>query len=286
MSKLNIGFESLQQTTNDKLSNEEYAAMMEDLAMLDQQYLEEEMLDNKRYIAYALVTEATKLPEDQKKVVFDFLSQDETMKTIIEASEEGQKLQDFLRWGLDGMLVGLYLGSFGRITRILSNPVLNPNGNSQYLLPERYVNDCLTACESMFKAIKAGKSKDILEVFRKCGFTIDHATDTDWAAVGGTIIAQNIGNAIVPGVGYLVGKILGKYVSSKVRKSASEHGYTQQNFEKHCKRICEIIKQISAMKDATTQLDDPGAKSVAKKAMKMVCQGISTIGRGFCAVTQ
>lgn len=284
--KLKIGVENIMPQSSEKFSQEEYNAMMEELSVLDHEYFADELMERQQYTAYALISGANSLPEEQKKVVYDFLSQDESMKAVIEASEEGQKLQDYFRWGLFGLVVGLYLGSFGRIRKCLSNGILDPSKNSQYLLPEQYVDQCLKASEDMLTAIKSGKAKNVLDTFRKNGFKIDSATDTDWEAVLGTIAGRFVGSFIIGPIGGAVGTILGKYASEKVRKTAGEHGYTDANFKKHCQRIIKIINELESLKGAEQTLDDPGAKAVVKKALKMICQGVSTIGRGFCAVTR
>lgn len=283
--KLNIGVENIMPQSSEKFSQEEYNAMMEELSVLDHEYFADELMERQQYTAYALISGASTLPEEQKKVVYDFLSQDETMKVVIEASEEGQKLQDFFRWDLWGMVIGLYLGSFGRIRKCLSTGNLDSSKRSQYLLPEKYVDQCLKASEDMLAAIKSGKAKNVLATFQKNGFKIDSATDTDWAAVLGSIVGSLVGGMVLGPIGSLAGNIIGKYASDKVRATAAEHGYTPENFKKHCQRIIKIINELESLKGAEHTLDDPGAKAVVKKALKMICQGVSTIGRGFCAVT-
>lgn len=112
------------------------------------------------------------------------------------------------------------------------------------------------------------------------GYKADSTTHTDWAAVGGSILGGIAGAALGPFA--LVGRLLGKNLSEKTRTSAKDHGYTPENFKQHCARICKLIQDIKQMKEVK---GTEGAGPFAKKTMKLVCQSVSTIGRGFCAVT-
>lgn len=276
---LNLGIETLA-TQTTPMSVEDCCEMFEEFAALDQAVAQAEVSEAKIQMAVALLESASQLPEDQKKVVYDFLGQDPVMAKAIAASEEGQKLQDYFRWGLPGMLIGLYLGSFGRIRKCLANPQLAPNKKSQYLLPEKYVESALNGCDKFIAALKSGKAEQLAKAVQDCGGTVDSLTDTDWVAVLGSFVGGMVGS-LIP-FGAIVGNIVGKNVSEKVRTSAQDHGYTQENFKKHCAHVLKLIDEVTAIKQLGG--DVAAAGPFAKKCLKWVAQGVSTIGRGFCAI--
>lgn len=175
----------------------------------------------------------------------------------------------------------MYLGSFNRILKVLANPQLNPSAHSQYLFPENKVSEALGACEKMIAALKTGDANKVLKVYQDLGYKADSTTHTDWAAVGGSILGSIVRGALLGPLG-IVGNIVGKNLSEKTRASAAQHGYTPENFKQHAARVCKLIQEIKQMKEVK---GTEGAGPFAKKTMKLVCQSVSTIGRGFCAVT-
>lgn len=277
---MDLGLEHLSGRSVDLAS--EKAALMEEGIALDYLYCAELMQDSQFNVVYQLITKSQELPAHDRAIVQRFLSEDPTLGRVIQASEEGQKVQDVLRWGIGGLFIGMYLGSFNRILKVLgSNPQLDPSAHSQYLFPENKVSEALGACEKMIAALKTGDANKVLKVYQDLGYKADSTTHTDWAAVGGSILAGVAGSLIAGPLG-IVGNILGKNLSEKTRTSAANHGYTPENFKQHCSRICKLIQEIKQMKEVK---GTEGAGPFAKKTMKLVCQSVSTIGRGFCAVT-
>lgn len=277
---MDLGLEHLSGHSVDLAS--EKATLMEEGIALDYLYYAELLQDSQFNVAYQLITKSQELPAQDRAVVQRFLSEDPTLGRVIQASEEGQKVQDVLRWGIGGLFIGMYLGSFNRILKVLgSNPQLDPSAHSQYLFPENKVSEALGACEKMIAALKTGDANKVLKVYQDLGYKADSTTHTDWAAVGGSILG-NIAGGIIAGPLGIVGNILGKNLSEKTRTSAANHGYTPENFKQHCARICKLIQDIKQMKEVK---GTEGAGPFAKKTMKLVCQSVSTIGRGFCAVT-
>lgn len=277
---MNLGLEYLSVSREDLAA--EKTALMEEGVTLDYLYCAELLQDVQFNVAYQLITKSQELPARDRAVVQRFLSEDPTLGQAIQASEEGQKVQDFLRWGLSGMLIGMYLGSFNRILRVIgSSPQLDSSAHSQYLFPENKVSEAIGACEKMIDALKSGDANRVVKVYRDLGFKVDATVHTDWAAVGGSLMGTIAGSLIAGPFG-LVGNILGKNLSRKTRTSAAEHGYTPENFKQHCARLCKLIQEIKQIKEVK---GTEGAGPFAKKTMKLVCQSVSTIGRGFCAVT-
>lgn len=276
---MDLGLEHLSGHSVDLAS--EKAALMEEGITLDYLYYAELLQDSQFNVAYQLITKSQELPAQDRVVVQRFLSEDPTLGQAIQASEEGQKVQDYLRWGIGGLFIGMYLGSFNRILKVLgSNPQLDQSARSQYLFPENKVSEALGACEKMIAALKTGDANKVLKVYQDLGYKADSTTHTDWAAVGGSILGGIAGAALGPFA--LVGRLLGKNLSEKTRTFAKDHGYTPENFKQHCARICKLIQDIKQMKEVK---GTEGAGPFAKKTMKLVCQSVSTIGRGFCAVT-
>lgn len=280
---MNLGLENLSVSRVDIAA--EKAALVEEGMMLDHLYYEEMIKDIQFNVAYQLITKSQELPAQDRMVVQNFLSEDPTLGQLVQASEEGQKVQDFLRWGIGGLFIGMYLGSFNRILKVLANPQLDPEARSQYLFPENKVSEALGACEKMIAALKTGDANKVLKVYQDLGYKADSTTHTDWAAVGGSILGSIVGVAVSGPfglVGNIVGNVLGKNLSEKTRTSAAQHGYTPENFKQHAQRVCKLIQEIKQMKEVK---GTEGAGPFAKKTMKLVCQSVSTIGRGFCAVT-
>lgn len=276
---MNLGLENLSVSRADIAA--EKAALVEEGMMLDHLYYEEMIKDVQFNVAYQLITKSQELPTQDRVVVQNFLSEDPTLGQLIQASEEGQKVQDFLRWGIGGLFIGMYLGSFNRILKVLANPQLDPAAHSQYLFPENKVSEALGACEKMIAALKTGDANKVLKVYQDLGYKADSTTHTDWAAVGGSILG-GIAASLVAGPLGIIGNIVGKNLSEKTRTSAAQHGYTPENFKQHAQRVCKLIQEIKQMKEVK---GTEGAGPFAKKTMKLVCQSVSTIGRGFCAVT-
>ena len=278
---MDLGLESIKHETVDVSS--EIIKIFEECGLADQMFVQEMAAEQKMYSIESILKDISALPKKEKDIVIKFFSSDESMKQLIQASEEGQKLQDFFRWGVPGLLIGLYLGSFSRIKKVVasSNGMWRVDTLSQYLPMEKDTKETLDCCEETLTALKSGDGKKIIAVLNKHGGKIDSATDTDWPAA----LASWFGGAALSSIAGplgLVGIIAGKYISEKARTSVEDKGYTREKLDAYAKRVVKLIDMAQAMKNSSIQIPSE-AKSVYNKLFKLTCQAISTIGRGICA---
>lgn len=278
---MDLGLENIKHETVDVSS--EVIRIFEECGLADQMFVQEMAAEQKIHSVESILHDVSLLPKEEKDIVIKFFSSDESMKQLIQASEEGQKIQDFLRWSVPGLLIGLYLGSFNRIKKVISasHGLWRTNTLSQYLPMEKDTKEILDGCEKILAALKTGNSKQIIDVCKKYGAKVDEATDTDWAASICSFLNRWLLNLQVPGLG-LVGIVAGKYVSEKARTTVEDKGYTREKLNTYAKQVVKLIDIAQGMKNSSIQID-ADAKPVYNKLYKMVCQALSTIGRGICA---
>ena len=278
---MDLGLEKLNNESVDVSS--EVIRIFEECGLADQMFVQEIATEQKIHSVESILKDISSLPKEEKDIVIKFFSSDESMKQLIQASEEGQKLQDFFRWGVPGLLIGLYLGSFGRIKKVVaaSNGMWRTDTLSQYLPMEKDTKETLDCCEETLTALKSGDGKKIIAVLNKHGGKIDAATDTDWPAAITSWVSSVVLSSIAGPLG-LVGIIAGKYISEKAKTTVEDKGYTREKLDAYAKRVVKLIDMAQAMKNSSIQIPSE-AKSVYNKLFKLTCQAISTIGRGICA---
>lgn len=282
---MDLGLETIKHETVDVSS--EVIRIFEECGLADQMFVQEIAVEQKIHSVESILHDISLLPKEEKDIVIKFFSSDESMKQLIQASEEGQKIQDLLRWGPAGFLIGLYLGSFKRIKEVIAygKGQWITDTRSQYLPMEKDAKETLNCCEEILNALKSGDSKRIVDVCNKHGAKIDLATSTDWAAAitsflaAGTLFCIPI---VGPGGAWIAGTIVGKYVSLKARMSVAEKGYTTQKLDMYANQVVKLIDMAQAMKTTSVEIS-ADIKPVYDKLYKLTCSAISTIGRGICA---
>ena len=188
---MDLGLEKINNESVDVSS--EVIRIFEECGLADQMFVQEIATEQKIHSVESILKDISSLPKEEKDIVIKFFSSDESMKQLIQASEEGQKIQDFLRWG-PGIFIGMYLGSFSHIKKVISasRGLWRTNTLSQYLPMEKDTKEILDGSEKILAALKTGNSKQITDVCKKYGAKVDEATDTDWAASIGSFLASSI----------------------------------------------------------------------------------------------
>lgn len=298
---MNLGLEALDANSSTR-EEDDILALYEECHMVDLvigQEGKEDVIERLTGICNAVEA----MPKEDQRVALEFLSNDINFATIIgpnhnldnlkafikaEAGVEGQKVQDFIRWGIGGLVIGLYLGSFNRILKRLNGATFQLSKRSQYLPPYKEAKAIIAGAN---KLISEFKKKDNLEGIVRALSDLDiqagGTNHTDWEAVGGSVLGQCVGAFLFPLVGAVVGNIVGKRMfSERARQTAIEKGYTNSNITEISNGCISLINTLRSSSDFSIEIrNNPGAKKLIKKAAKAACQLASVLGRGLAATT-
>ena len=220
----------------------------------------------------------------------------------IEASMEG-KLQDFLRFGLSGLVAGLYYSSLSRIRKICeqyrnSTDVKVEDKTSLYLPDYFAYTQLIKKIDMLFEAcVKFQKDpkadvKTIVDALRKGGANVGYngsvqdLVSTDWKAVAGTWI----GELILGGIFRLpvLGSVLGAHVASDQGGKISNRGWDVGKIAQAAGQIADRIDKVYELKNMKPNVnsDDPelGAKlHFAANAYKVYLDVLKNVGRGVAS---
>ena len=298
---MNLGLEVLYANSSTR-EEDDILALYEECHMVDLvvgQEDKEDVIEKLTGICNAVEA----MPKEDQRVALEFLSNDINLATIIgpnrnldnlkafiktEAGVEGQKLQDFLRWGVGGLVIGLYLGSFNRILKVLNGATFKLSKRSQYLPPYNEAKAIIAGANKLISELKKKDNSDgIVRAFSDLDIQAGGTNHTDWKAVGGSALGGWVGHILLGVLGAVVGNIAGKLAFSKrARQTAIEKGYTDSNINEISNGCISLINTLKANSDLSVEIqNNPGAKKLIKKAAKAACQLASVLGRGLAATT-
>jgi hypothetical protein len=228
----------------------------------------------------------------------------------VDISTEGQKIQDFFRWGIEGLLAGLYLKSLTRIERVLSKRVPDlVSGRdtvflrirSQYLPDYAHANKLITGMIKLQKLIdgyvknpKSVSMKSLAAVLHEIGIIDGKSADTktDWEISLKSFILRVVGGTLTSGALSPTGALVGMLVSD-AGIPIGKRGWTSANFTDFAKKMLDLVRDSMATAKSAKQTakqvlkgDDREANEVAsvmKKCIGTHKELVSMLGRGTCA---
>ena len=243
------------------------------------------------------------LSNDQTFV--DCFGKDDPKGMIVSRMESSNEhlLQDWLRWGVSGMIAGTILARFSRIRSICAKAKLTVNqdkfdnwtARSIYLPPAQKMKLIMDGLEQLADGIESTIKEpkfDLMkmsEALRKCGIDVNPGKGdvskiitTDWKAVGGDWIGFFF-------LG-LPGKIIGAHIGSNNGETLADKGYTKASLVDYAERIVRLIDRINQLKAMKAQqsvnenAENLGAKlRFVKKAIDILVHTIKNVGRGMAA---
>ena len=220
---------------------------------------------------------------------------------ILDPAEEGMKIQDFLRWGPFGLLMGLYLKKLTRIKNnlIQGKPKLDvvdfSKKRSLYLDPAKGVITILSGTEALLKELtkrtkdpSKTKVSDFDAMLKNMGIArvgndpTDGRPSTDWKAVGGSLLLSFLGP---------VGTAIGGHVASDNGKPISERGWGKSELIKATDLLIKCIDLFATLEKELKQAKKSAGenKHVVKymiKLLKTCKDAIQYNGRGLAAVVK
>jgi hypothetical protein len=230
--------------------------------------------------------------------------------------QEGMKTQDFFRWGVDGLLIGLYLKSISRLMRALpdliaglkSDKRMYINRTSPYLPDPRSTKEVIDALPKMRKVIldtmALGPAKADFDKLQKqmrdlnVSIGTNPELTTDWGVVGGSFLGEIIVCAI-SGIPYL-GSIWGKRLAKRGRPIHENGWRDNKSLQVEAERVFALIENYGSFRakvksldvdyrqyNSLTALQKKEAKhvrSVVRKLFRAQAYSMQYIGRGFAAL--
>ena len=275
-------------------------------------------LDSRQYDEMSRLLNMIEYSSDENLAI-QFLSNDQTFVDcfgtedpkgrIISRMEQSNEhlLQDFLRWGIPGMIAGTILARLSRIRSICAKAKItvdqekfdNWSARSIYLPPAQKMKLIMAAMEELVKGDvdpNSGKTSKVIS--------------TDWKAVAGdwagTLLLAGvggiIGNAAGGLLGLLTGTMVGKHVAGSGSGSIGAHmasdnggtladkGYTKMSLVDYADRMAKLIDDVHRLKNMRNQegvhenADNLSAKlRFVKKAIDVLTHTIKNVGRGLAA---
>ncbi|MBR1988744.1 MAG: hypothetical protein IKA36_06895 [Clostridia bacterium] len=277
-------------------------------------------LDSRQYDEMSRLFNMIDSASDEN-IAIQFLSNDQTFvdcfgteqpkEQIIARMESSNEhlLQDFLRWGVAGMIAGAILARFSRIRSICAKAKLtvdqekfdNWTARSLYLPPASQMKILMDGLEQLAKGIESTINDPkfdlgtLSEALRKCGIDVNPGKGdvskiitTDWKAVGGDWIGKILGTAIV-GISWPASTV-GAHMTSSNGGTLADKGYTKASLVEYADRIVKLIDMVYKLKDMKNQkgvheeAENLSAKlRFVKKAIDVLVHTIKNVGRGMAA---
>ena len=196
-------------------------------------------------------------------------------------------LQDFIRWGVGGMIAGAILARLSRIRSICAKARMSVDqekmdkwtARSIYLPPVGKMKLIMTGLEGLADGIES-TLKDpkfdlskLSDSLRACGIDVSYKGDvskvvtTDWSAVAGSAVGRillacsAIGAVTGAGLGAVLSgaavgaaaNILGGHVWSKNGERLADKGYTKGNLVEFADRMVKLIDRVETLKRMKAQ---------------------------------
>lgn len=277
-------------------------------------------LDSRQYDEMSRLFNMIDSASDEN-IAIQFLSNDQTFvdcfgteqpKDKIVARMEASNellLQDFLRWGVGGMIAGAILARFSRIRSICAKAKLtvdqekfdNWTARSLYLPPAQKMKILMDGLEQLAKGIENTINDPkfdlgaLSEALRKCGIDVNPGKGdvskiitTDWKAVGGDWAGKVIGGAVA-GITWPASTV-GAHMASNNGGTLADKGYTKASLVDYADRIVKLIDMVYKLKDMKNQkgvheeAENLSAKlRFVKKAIDVLVHTIKNVGRGMAA---
>ncbi len=303
---------------NSEVSNEEFDMKEYLLDVLEGDDVLD--LDSRQYDEMSRLFNMIDSASDEN-IAIQFLSNDQTFvdcfgtdqpkEQIIARMEASNELllQDFLRWGVGGMIAGAILARFSRIRSICAKAKLtvdqekfdNWTARSLYLPPAQKMKILMDGLEQLAKGIESTINDPkfdlgtLSEALRKCGIDVNPGKGdvskiitTDWKAVGGDWIGKILGTAIV-GISWPA-STMGAHAMSSNGGTLADKGYTKASLVDYADRIVKLIDMVYKLKDMKNQkgvheeAENLSAKlRFVKKAIDVLVHTIKNVGRGMAA---
>ena len=277
-------------------------------------------LDSRQYDEMSRLFNMIDSASDEN-IAIQFLSNDQTFVNCfgteqpkeqiiarMEASNE-HLLQDFLRWGVGGMIAGAILARFSRIRSICAKAKLTVDqekfdswtARSLYLPPAQKMKILMDGLEQLAKGIESTINDPkfdlgtLSEALRKCGIDVNPGKGdvskiitTDWKAVGGDWAGKIIGGAVA-GISWPTSTV-GAHMASNNGGTLADKGYTKASLVDYADRIVKLIDMVYKLKDMKNQkgvheeAENLSAKlRFVKKAIDVLVHTIKNVGRGMAA---
>ena len=257
-----------------------------------------------------------------ENIAIQFLSNDQTFvdcfgtedpkDQIVARMEQSNELllQDFLRWGVGGMIAGSILARFSRIRSICAKAKLTVDqekfdswtARSLYLPPAQKMKILMDGLEQLAKGIESTINDPkfdlgtLSESLRKCGIDVNPGKGdvskiitTDWKAVAGSLPGQLLLGAGFGVVGAIVDSV-GGHMASSNGGTLADKGYTKSSLVDYADRIVKLIDMVYKLKDMKNQkgvheeAENLSAKlRFVKKAIDVLVHTIKNVGRGMAA---
>lgn len=277
-------------------------------------------LDSRQYDEMSRLFNMIDSASDEN-IAIQFLSNDQTFvdcfgteqpKDKIVARMEASNellLQDFLRWGVGGMIAGAILARFSRIRSICAKAKLTVDqekfdswtARSLYLPPAQKMKILMDGLEQLAKGIESTINDPkfdlgtLSEALRKCGIDVNPGKGdvskiitTDWKAVGGDWAGKVLGGAVA-GITWPASTV-GAHMASNNGGTLADKGYTKASLVDYADRIVKLIDMVYKLKDMKNQkgvheeAENLSAKlRFVKKAIDVLVHTIKNVGRGMAA---
>lgn len=303
---------------NSEVSNEEFDMKEYLLDVLEGDDILD--LDSRQYDEMSRLFNMIDSASDEN-IAIQFLSNDETFvncfgteqpkEQIIARMEESNEhlLQDWLRWGIGGMIAGAILARFSRIRSICAKAKLtvdqekfdNWTARSLYLPPAQKMKLLMDGLEQLAKGIESTINDPkfdlgtLSEALRKCGIDVNPGKGdvskiitTDWKAVAGDWAGKIIGGGLL-GVTWPASTV-GAHMASSNGGTLADKGYTKASLVDYADRIVKLIDMVYKLKDMKNQkgvheeAENLSAKlRFVKKAIDVLVHTIKNVGRGMAA---
>ena len=278
-------------------------------------------LDSRQYDEMSRLFNMIDSASDEN-IAIQFLSNDQTFvdcfgtedpkEQIVARMEQSNEhlLQDFLRWGIAGMIAGAILARLSRIRSVCAKAKLtvdqekfdNWTARSLYLPPASQMKILMDGLEQLAKGIESTINDPkfdlgtLSESLRKCGIDVNPGKGdvskiitTDWKAVGGSIL----GRVLIAGGATLIGAFVntvGSHMASSNGGTLADKGYTKASLVDYADRIVKLIDTVYKLKDMKNQkgvheeAENLSAKlRFVKKAIDVLVHTIKNVGRGMAA---
>ena len=321
---LNLNLDSTIVKSNnqsDKLSKEELDNLYDEIMFDDVTNSQENYYDNETFIKVCELAKGIKNSKNPDAVI-DFLKRDpnfvtafgegDVYKNLINYLEKSDEHlgQDFLRWGIAGMIAGAILARIGRIRSYLSNVTTNTidedkldkwYARSLYLPNYDKFSRLVQALGVLGNAIKKFTSDPKAEVAPvvialknlgiDCKFNgdISKIITVDWGASAGSLLGSLLGGALTGATGIAGLNIpIGGHALSDQGGKLIDRGWTAEKLSKAASDVVKLIDQLESLKSAEKPIpyeakDRSIKKRFISRSVDVYTHTIKNVGRGLVA---